>query len=46
MCLVVLVTQLAHASVSARTYFDTDLLIDFLSAGLDAVLLGTQKVSA
>jgi len=38
MCLVLLVTQLAHTPRSGRHTLDVDLLIDFLSAGLDAAL--------
>jgi len=38
MCLILLVTQLAQAPRSGRNPLDVDLLIDFLSAGLDAAL--------
>lgn len=38
MCLILLVTQLAHAPRHGRGALDIELLIDFLSAGLDAAL--------
>jgi AcrR family transcriptional regulator len=38
MCVVLLVTQLAQAPRSGRGALDVELLVDFLSAGLDAVL--------
>jgi AcrR family transcriptional regulator len=38
MCFIILVTQLAQARNSGRHALDVDLLIDFLSAGLDATL--------
>jgi len=38
MCLILLVTQLAQTPRSGRGALDVDLLIDFLSAGLDATL--------
>lgn len=38
MCLILLVTQVAQAPRSGRNALDVDLLIDFLSAGLDAAL--------
>ncbi len=44
MCLTLLVTQLAQARSQGRNALDVDLLIDFLSAGLDAVL-GQQQTS-
>jgi len=38
MCLILLVTQLAQAPRSGRNPLDVELLIDFLSAGVDAAL--------
>jgi AcrR family transcriptional regulator len=38
MCVALLLTQLAHAPRSERSRLDVDLLIEFLSAGLHAVL--------
>src|SRR3954447_20506085 len=38
MCLTLLITQLAQARRAGRNTLDIDLLVDFLAAGLDAVL--------
>ena len=46
MCLILLVTQLAQAPQGGRTPLDVDLLIDFLSAGLDAALQRRGRVVA
>ena len=46
MCLTLLVTQLAQAPSGARNALDVDLLLDFLSAGLDAALARDSRAIA
>jgi len=46
MCQNLLITHLAHAPRSGRGALDVDLLLVFLSAGLDAALSGTNRRQA
>ena len=46
MCSILLVTQLAQAPRSGRIRLDVELLIDFLSAGLDAALSREDRAIA
>jgi len=46
MCLILLVTQLSSTPPGGRGGLDIDLLIDFLSAGLDAALSRRQQATA